>query len=82
MSDFWLGFVVGFISAGIFGLVMRWFALRQAEWQDMDKPQKVVTVTKKTPWQVILTGLKAGFLIVFAILLIGVLVWVLIESPW
>lgn len=75
MTDFWLGFVVGFLAAGLFGLVMRWFRLRQAEWQAMDKPQKVTLETKKTPRQVVLAGVRSGFLLLLAILVLGLLAY-------
>jgi len=82
VSDFWLGLVVGFIAAGIFGFAAQWFSLRQAEWQDMNKPQKITLLTKKTPLEVVLAGLRAGLLIILAIVVIGVFVWLVLESPW
>ena len=88
MSDFWVGVVIGFFAAGIFGFILWKFRLWRKEWRAVVKQQKGEVVvngqllSKKTPWQVILTGFQAGCLIVMTLLLIGVILWVLLGSPW
>lgn len=80
MSDFWWGVLVGVLGAGILGRFLQWFSHSLAQWQDMDKPQKIVLTTKKTPWEVVLAGLKAGLKLLVAIGVIGALVYVLLRS--
>jgi high-affinity Fe2+/Pb2+ permease len=82
MSDFWGGFLVGFLAAGLFGLALQQFRLWRKKWRAMTEPQKVELKTSKTPWQVVSGGFQVGCLVIVIILSIGLILWALLESPW
>ena len=81
VSDFWVGFVVGFAVAGVLGFSLQQIRLWQKKWSAMTQPQRVEVKTTKTPWQVVSTGLQVGCVVIVALILIGVIVWLVLGSP-
>jgi hypothetical protein len=69
---FWDGFMVGILTAGFLGLVLRQIQKASLVARSGTQPQRVVHKTDNTPWQILMRAMQAGCQMV---LWLGVLVF-------
>lgn len=79
-DDFCAGFLLGTLVAGVMGFLLQQLYLAYKRMTEASRPQVIVATTRRTPAEVVVSSIQAGCLLIAAIVVLGVILWLLLEA--